>query len=196
MKRIKCESCGGKLNIDETKNKDYVTCSYCGTQYKLDKDLNEIIYNDIKGVIKTRVEFTRKIIKGTFIFILATTIISMIGAFFITSNFSDTRKSIIEDKYEMKEKELQEEINKFNREFEYYGGTKSKFMTTELLDDVSTNNRKNDRKISIKYETKTVNTTDEINKIKHSLKDEEYEIIIDYNKEGYVNKITVEKIED
>ena len=33
MKKLRCSSCNGELTLDE--NKEYATCNYCGTKYKL-----------------------------------------------------------------------------------------------------------------------------------------------------------------
>lgn len=195
MKQLKCRSCGGPIKINEEDEKKYVTCEYCGAQYELETDLNEQIYKDVKNVIKARINISKKIVKGVFIFILVTTVISMIGTFFISKDFYNKSSYLTEDKAKIKQKEKEEEIKKFNRDFEFYGGTQSKYMTEELLDDVSTNNRKNNRKITIKYKDIKTETTEEMIIIKHSLTNDDYEIIIDYDQDGYINKITIEKVE-
>ena len=38
MEKLKCTSCGGEINVDS--DKEYGTCPYCGTKYKLKKDVN------------------------------------------------------------------------------------------------------------------------------------------------------------
>ena len=38
MEKLKCSSCGGEITVDD--DKEYGTCPYCGTKYKLNKDVN------------------------------------------------------------------------------------------------------------------------------------------------------------
>ena len=53
MRKLKCNSCGGEMTIDETK--EYATCKYCGMKYKLNDDLNVNIKIDdsVKDVLNT-----------------------------------------------------------------------------------------------------------------------------------------------
>jgi len=45
MEKLKCESCGANLEIDE--NKEYATCKYCNLKYKLkNKDFIYYIYSN------------------------------------------------------------------------------------------------------------------------------------------------------
>ena len=54
MEKLKCESCGGDLLVDD--DKEYATCPYCGTKYKLNDDVNVNIKMDnvMKNAIDTR----------------------------------------------------------------------------------------------------------------------------------------------
>ena len=88
------------------------------------------------------------------------------------------------------------DIESFNSNFELYSGTSSKLFVTTLLDKVVTNNKKNsDKIITVIYnKTNTTNPT-EIIKLKQSFEQgKDYEVIIDYDTNGYVNKVTIEDI--
>ena len=93
---------------------------------------------------------------------------------------------------------VKEKISKsyFNSKFESQSGTKSKFLTEPLLDDIVTNNKTNkDMLITLIYKDQETTDPDTIIEIKHSLSDKKkYEIKIDYDDDGYVNRITIEDI--
>ena len=38
MKKLKCESCGGDIELDE--NKEFATCPFCQTKYQLNETKN------------------------------------------------------------------------------------------------------------------------------------------------------------
>ena len=50
MKKLKCEECGGHLTIDP--DKEYATCQYCKTKYKLNDDKTIVIKMDDDKRIK------------------------------------------------------------------------------------------------------------------------------------------------
>lgn len=84
----------------------------------------------------------------------------------------------------------------FNRDLEIKTGRNSKNMTLEVLDIIITNNKKQDRKITVKYMEIETQNPDEIKDIKLKLEDfAKYEISYDYDKEGFINKATIEKVE-
>ena len=82
----------------------------------------------------------------------------------------------------------------FNWDFETYVGTQYSNSIGYLLDDVITNNKKNkDYLITVIF--KDTNTTDPetIKNIKKQFEEwHKYEVSLDYDEEGYVNKITIE----
>lgn len=85
----------------------------------------------------------------------------------------------------------------FNRTYENRVGTQATIFVKSALDEVNKNNKKNSEHIiSVVYNDKTTTDEDEIIQIKHGL-DEwgEYEVSIDYDDNGYVNKVTIEDIE-
>lgn len=84
----------------------------------------------------------------------------------------------------------------FNDDYEFWSGTQSRMVIINIIDDVITNNKTNNEHI-ITVINGEINSTDpeEIRKIKDNIKEYpvEYEVILDYDENGYVNKITIEE---
>lgn len=107
-------------------------------------------------------------------------------------------KGRIKAQDEKQESNMNEDnVKSFNANFEDYSGTQSNLFISELLDNINTNNKTNsNKKIDVAYEKAITSEEKEIIKIKHSLGNnlKKYEVILDYDEEGYVNKVTIEKI--
>ena len=101
---------------------------------------------------------------------------------------------------QQKENEKKREINSFNSDFEFYQGTVGGTSTRNQIDNVIKRNKKNAyHLVEIIFDGVSYGTdTEKIKEIKDSLKDfngyklQYYEISIDYDDNGYVNKITIE----
>lgn len=101
---------------------------------------------------------------------------------------------------QQKENEKKREINSFNSDFEFYQGTEGGTSTSYQIDNVIKSNKKNaDHLVEVIFDGVSYGTDTEKNKeIKNSLKNfngyklQYYEISIDYDDNGYVNKITIE----
>ena len=80
--------------------------------------------------------------------------------------------------------------------FEQYEGTKLGNTVENMLEKVVTNNKKNtDKLITIVFNETETSDTSEITKIKHKLDTfTDYEVSLDYDDKGNVNKITIEEI--
>ena len=93
---------------------------------------------------------------------------------------------------------LNNDINKqsFNATLEMYSGTEYGSSVGNLLDKVVTSNKTNSEHIiTVIYKGTTTTSESEIVKIKHSLdKFTEYEVSLDYDANGYINKVTVKDI--
>lgn len=106
------------------------------------------------------------------------------------------------DQIEEESKKHQEEINKssFNSSFESWSGTQTGNGVSLELDEVMTNNKTNkDKLIEVIFDGTSYGTDSEkIKTIKNSLKDfngyniQYYEVSLDYDDNGYVNKVTIE----
>lgn len=86
----------------------------------------------------------------------------------------------------------------FNQLIELYSGTASKIFAETVLDNIVTSNKKNDRKITVKYDkTKTKDAT-EIKNIKkkiHNMSDfVSFDISCEYDEDGYIYEVTIEKM--
>ena len=83
----------------------------------------------------------------------------------------------------------------FNSTFEMYVGTKWGLNVSDLIDKVITNNKTNDKHIiTVVFDNINSTDSDEIRSIKKKLGDwTNYEVILDYDENGFVNLITIEK---
>ena len=104
-------------------------------------------------------------------------------------------KNINDTQLDIGQKPISINKNMHNINFEPYSGTKEKIFIERLLDNVITNNKTNQELIiSVKYKGQETQDSSEIIKIKHNLENKQYEVILDYNEEGYVTKISIEDI--
>ncbi len=207
MQKLKCESCGGNIEIDE--KEEFATCPFCKTKYKLNETKNVYIKLDdnTKELLEHSMHHFGKMSKIALIPFAVVFIIILIVAFTIIFNVSKHTKNIntITNNENETQKEIENTINNvkktisksaFNSKFESYSGTQSKFFIESLLDNAVTNNKTNkELLVTIIYKDKTTTDPDEIIDIKHSLKDRtKYEIKLDYNEDNYVSTITIEDL--
>lgn len=82
----------------------------------------------------------------------------------------------------------------FNWDYEIHNGTQYGINVGHLLDDVITNNKTNSEQIlRVKFNDIDTTDTNEIRNIKKSLDDwTKYEVIFDYDEDGYIYLITIE----
>ncbi len=85
----------------------------------------------------------------------------------------------------------------FNWNYETNSGTQRGINVTEMLDKVITNNKTNDRKITVVYNNTTTDEPDVIKSLKSNFDEwTDYEVSLDYDEDGYVNKITIEDLKN
>ena len=205
MQKLKCSSCGGNIEIEE--DKEFATCPFCQTKYKLNETKNVYIKLDdnTKELLKNSMHNFSSMHKVFIIPFVAIFIIILISTFTIFFNTSKKTNSINNNKINIEEEKIDNAINdikktisktSFNSKFETYSGTQSKFFIQSLLDNAVTNNKTNkELQVSVTYKNQTTTDPDEIINIKHSLKDNtKYEIKLDYDEDNYVNKITIEDL--
>lgn len=84
----------------------------------------------------------------------------------------------------------------FNSSFEMYNGTESSVSVKYLLDAVGMNNKKNsDHQIEIAYKDIITKDPEKIKNLKSNFTTSfDYEVSLDYDKDGFINKITIEEI--
>lgn len=86
-------------------------------------------------------------------------------------------------------------IAQFNGTLEIYSGTNMGTGVDSVLDSIITNNKKQDRKITVKYKGTETQNEDEIKNIKQDIKTHsEYEVSFKYDEEGYIKETTIEKV--
>lgn len=186
MNKIKCSACGGNLKINE--NQNYVTCPYCGTTYQINEDLNvNVNIGDINVkldenakdlLLNTNHKYTKNVSRFILIPFLIIFLIIVFSIFSMIKNNSNNF-----------------DIKRFNSKFEILNGTQNIFFVENLLDDVVTNNKTNKKHmITVIYQGNKLIDSDEIVDIKHSLKNNEYEISFDYDKKGYINKVFINEL--
>ena len=195
MKKLICSSCGASLQIDE--NKEYAICNHCKSKYKLNEDLNVNIKLDdnVKNILNTSLGTFNHISKFMFIPIIIFIIIFVLIFYFSFKNINTNHKTIengetIEDQINIQDK-VKKDV--FNFQFSNDNGTKSAFFLKSTLDEIIESNKKNDRKVILVFNGKETTDELEIIDIKHSL-DGNYEVLFDYDEEGYINKIKVDII--
>lgn len=82
----------------------------------------------------------------------------------------------------------------FNSTLEMYSGTKMGASVFNVLDKINTSNKKQDRKITVKYMDIETQDEAEIRNIKKQMDQfEDYELYFEYDEEGYINKAIIEK---
>jgi hypothetical protein len=177
MKKLKCSSCGGNLVVDSSN--EYATCEYCDTKYKLNEDLNVNIKMDDSAKEVYGNSKAANIISVFVIFIIGA-IVCVIVASMGHSGFSSYDNSYDYDR------------SSFNLSFSNVNGTQIYIFVGHTLDDVISSNKTNSRKISVVYDGRETTDEKEIIDIKHSLSGF-YEVSIDYDSDGYVNRIGLEK---
>lgn len=207
MEKLKCNSCGGEMTIDESK--EYATCKYCGMKYKLNDDLNVNIKIDdsVKDVLNTGLS-TAKHFSLFMLFPIIVFIIIIATAIIFTFKTSNENKDFFNDAEEKinnmyddikNNNEVDVDIDdvskaRFNLYFTNQNGTQYKMLVENLLDHIIDSNKKYNRKIVLVYGDISTTDENEIINIKHKLDKPKYEVRIDYDSDGYVNKITLEDI--
>ena len=206
MKQLKCDNCGATIKIND-ENSEFATCPYCEAKYQLNerKDIYIRMDDNTKELLTNGFNFFKKssklvIIPAIIIFIIVIAIFIIIFANIFNSSHIELKDGDNHIKINNNDMmvEVKEKMNKsfFNSSFETYSGTNSKFLTEPLLDNIVTNNKTNkDMLITVIYKDNETTDPEEIIKIKHSLDDKKkYEIKLDYDDDGYVNKVTIEDI--
>ena len=96
-------------------------------------------------------------------------------------------------KGEIEKDNLEADVAKFNAGLTSLQGTQSKFFLSGYLDNIITKNKTySNHTITVTYNDITTTEEDEIIKIKHSLKDGcEYEVSVDYDANGYINRVKI-----
>ena len=188
MKKLNCTSCGGHLEVES--NNEYAICRHCGARYKLNEDLdiNFKVDDSVKDVLKGGFRVFKFISKMALVPLFMFFIVFIIVTFLVF-------RTINSETFQSQRTQTQEKSKKetFNFQFKNDNGTKASIFVESTLDKIIQSNKTNDRKVTLVFEGKETTDEKKIIDIKHSLSGT-YEVSIDYDKDGYVNKIVVEEL--
>ena len=212
---LECQNCGAALKIEE--GADTITCPYCNATYKIDDEVKHVKYDDMensgyefeKGRIKAQKEhiannnvlgqtkFPVVIIPIFFIMIIGMSIIMITRMHSARKEFSNsvdnsvTQKAKEEAEANEKQQKLESERYSFN--FKYSNGRKATIFVESMLNDVIDSNRTNkDRFITVNFKDISTQETEQILEIEKQLEDYgEYDVVLDYDEDGFVNAITI-----
>lgn len=192
-----------KLNVDNTTKKDDIKIENENknkTKTK-DKDLRKILIPLIIALVVIA------LILGIYKISNFRTVNKAAGEILTTSKEIDKESSSIFMSFmnfikeivsgqieEQKEEDKPNEIKQYNSKFDIYSGKQYGNFLDNLLENVINNNKtQKEHIITVKYNQKETNIPEEIKTIKSQLeKLDEYEVTLDYDDNGYVNKVTIE----
>lgn len=205
LNELKCKNCGAKIELEEGKIE--TTCKYCNTTFKIDDDYTKA-YNYTKGVLKAQQEQMQENLKAfnnspegkaskrfaniimIFCFIIFIIALAIIG---ITTYNMSNRNILNNTNISNNSNNDNFDAEMFNTTFYGYNGTTSTFFVKDCLDEIINSNKKEkEHIITVKYNDKEASNTDEILEIKKSLDEsKQYELSMDYDKNGFFNKLTI-----
>ena len=82
----------------------------------------------------------------------------------------------------------------FNGTLELYKGSKTETSVKKLLDEIITINKKEERKVTLKYGETETQAADEIKNIKMNIKeDSNFEVSFEYDEEGFIKEAILER---
>lgn len=192
-----------KLNVDNTTKKDDIKIENENKNKNKtkDKDLRKILIPLIIALVVIA------LILGIYKISNFRTVNKAAGEILTTSKEIDKESSSIFMSFmnfikeivsgqieEQKEEDKQNEIKQYNSKFDIYSGKQYGNFLDNLLENVINNNKtQKEHIITVKYNQKETNIPEEIKTIKSQLeKLDEYEVTLDYDDNGYVNKVTIE----
>lgn len=186
----KCSQCGAKMEFDSKKR--IYKCQYCGNVINL-KDIEKS--NKEKKEKKSFMEYF--FIFLIFILMALIPILVFTQIFFANNSMKGKNSSVSDTKNDAKDyfddfdKEIK--LQQFNSGFESYSGTENGISVSHVIDKIVTNNKKNQNKL-ITFVYRDINTTnpDDIISAKSNFGEwTKYEVVLDYDQEGYINKVTI-----
>lgn len=214
LKELKCKNCGATLEVEE--NAQQVKCKFCNTTFAVE-DAYTDGYKYEKGRLKAQNEqlekhmenakgilapvgkvFAAHYIITAVVGIVIFLIIAIIGISMVFSfnkdkdNIKNNNDAVVED---MENFMSEFDIRVFNNNFEMYKGTEYGSSVGRLLDEISTNNKKNAKnQVTVVFKETTTKDPEEMKNIKKQLGDwTEYEVSFDYNDAGLIYQATIEE---
>lgn len=206
---FRCKSCGANIKIKD--GDKIVTCPYCNNTYSVDEEKNSNESDKKRAGAQPSVVWNAQLIVVLIVipiifFTLIAIIAGVMGAKRKSTNsntYSQIENSQEKLQMEQEKNSIKNEAEKRNLETEafkfnmhYYSGTSFGGSVWNQLDSVITSNKTNkERAITVKYQETQTTSPEEILKIKKQLKQfNKYEVILDYDNDGFVNVITIEDL--
>ncbi len=199
---LKCKNCGAQLKVEEGTSQ--VKCEFCGSTFSVDDAYNEG-YKYTKGVLRARSEQMEEdfnkaqdLIKNSsigksskvfsIVFVTFFVLIFIFIGYGIYMTFTDNEGENAHDSIK---------VNSFNTSYENDAGKRSGFFIVRTLDDIVTNNKTNTSHIiTVVYNGITTTEEKKIKEIRNMLSEnKDYDVSLDYDSNGYVNKFIIEDIE-
>lgn len=201
MEKLKCSNCGSPLELDE--DKEFASCKFCNTKYKLNEDkninvnikLDENTKESIKKGVNSAKETLNKNKKIPILLIIPFIIIFITVFVFIILVSIDVFKGFRTANTTVTgvKKNISQTI--FNSPIEVFKGTKKGSMIYSLIDQIDSSNKRNDNKIVITIDDTKFKDTNDILKIKSMIdKDKEYEVILNYDNDKLINECIIKEI--
>lgn len=206
--KLKCPNCGASFKAEKEQKEFF--CEYCRTTTLLDDGVIKVEHT----IVDKNKEEGLKIVKGVgityliiggivFVIIIAIIGIIIFNVSKINSNNNSNnnfKDNAMDDLFDIDTEEDsgfdEVQIMGFNAQFELYSGTQSAFFMEPLLNNISLNNKKQKEHIVvILYDNKEISSSEDVVNFKHSLDDNaDYEVSLDYDEDGFVNKVTITKL--
>lgn len=196
LKELKCTNCGATIKVE--KNATQTECEFCHATFAVEDAYNDG-YKFEKGRMKAHREQLEKKLEDS------KSIIEPIGKVFATQYvitkiifmaifvmviimiiFMVNRHSNSVDEFD---------IRRFNNSYEMYIGTEYGSSVGRLIDEISTNNKKNkEQQITIKYKDISTQEPEQMKQIKKQLDSwTKYEVSFEYDKKGYIYLAIIEE---
>ena len=196
LNELKCKNCGAAIKIEE--NESQAKCEFCQATFAVE-DAYHDGYKFEKGRMKAhseQVEKNLENVKGIFgsvgkVFAAQYIISAIVGVFIflvviVMIVFFAIKQTNSVDEFD---------IRRFNSTYEMYTGTEYGSSVGRLIDEISTNNKKDKNKqITIKYKEITTKDPKEMIAIKKELDEwTKYEVIFEYDESGFIYLATIEE---
>jgi len=196
LRELKCKNCGATLEVDE--NATQIECNFCHTEFTVE-DAYHDGYKFEKGRMKAQREQMEKDlehVKGVIApvgkafaaqSIISTVVGVVIFAIVVITVITLVTKQINSvDEFD---------IRMFNNTYEMYMGTEYGSSVGRLIDEVSTNNKKDkEHKITIKYKEISTQEPEQMKEIKKQLDQwTKYEVTFEYDEDGFIYIATIEE---
>ena len=196
LRELKCKNCGATLEVEE--NAMQVECKFCHSEFAVE-DAYHDGYKFEKGRMKAHREQMEKDLERAKdiiapvgkAFAIQYIVVAVIGVvIFITAVITiitiATKQINSVDEFD---------LSVFNSTYEMYKGTEYGSSVGRLIDEVSTNNKKDkEHKIIIKYKEISTQEPEQMKEIKKQLDQwTKYEVTFEYDEDGFIYIATIEE---